>query len=161
MVSLHEMDGRCVFVSPSVLKLTGFTVEETIGTSFYEWTHPDDQALIGRRASERNLLQRPAKTQWRRRRKDNSYIWLETQTDLILDAEGRPHRLLYASRDITERKQAEEHIAERARLADFSAAIGRGRNAESLAGRAASRVRRSDCRAFQRRPRPNLDVESG
>ncbi len=124
MVSLHEMNGLCVFVSPSVLKLTGFTVEETIGKSFYEWTHPDDQALIGRRASERNLLQRPAKTQWRRRRRDGSYIWLETQTDLILDAEGRPHRLLYASRDISERKQAEEHIAERARLADFSAAIG-------------------------------------
>ena len=124
MVSLHEMNGLCIFVSPSVLKLTGFTAEETIGANFYEWAHPDDQSLIGRRSTEGNLLQRPAKTQWRRRRKDGSYIWLETQTDIILDAEGRPHRLLYASRDISERKQAEEHIAERARLADFSAAIG-------------------------------------
>ena len=124
MVSLHEMNGVCIFVSPSVERLTGFTVEETIGRTFYEWTHPDDQALVGRRSSERNLLQNSAKTQWRRRRKDGSYLWLETQTDVIHDAEGKPDRLLYASRDISERKKAEEHIAERARLADFSAAIG-------------------------------------
>ena len=136
MVSLHEMNGLCVYVSPSVLKITGFTVEETIGKSFYEWTHPEDQVLVGRRASERNLLQRPIKTEWRRRRKDGSYIWLETQTDIIRDAEGKPSRLLYSSRDITERKETERRLAERARLADFSAAIGQAvtqtRSLESL-----------------------------
>ena len=46
MVSLHEMDGRCVYASPSVLKTTGFTLEGTLGRNAIDFIHPDDHARL-------------------------------------------------------------------------------------------------------------------
>jgi PAS domain S-box-containing protein len=49
--------------------------------------------------------------------------WWDVMVTPIRDAEGRPEHLLSISREITEQKQAEEEIAQRARLAELRADI--------------------------------------
>ncbi|MBE9126196.1 MULTISPECIES: ATP-binding protein [unclassified Coleofasciculus] len=38
-------DGNWTFLNPSWTRLTGFTVDESLGTNFLNYVHPDDQAL--------------------------------------------------------------------------------------------------------------------
>ncbi|HJU84109.1 MAG TPA: EAL domain-containing protein, partial [Holophagaceae bacterium] len=109
LICLHEPDGRYRYVSPSVRDLLGFEPQELIGVDPYTLFHPDDIPAI--QASHREALapgQGHTFVQYRLRRKDGSYVWMETLTRPIRDAEGRIVKLQTSSRDITARRAAEE-----------------------------------------------------
>ena len=50
----------------------------------------------------------PFDVQCRVRHKDGSYRWLQSRAQALWDEQGRPYRMVGATTDITERKQAEE-----------------------------------------------------
>jgi diguanylate cyclase (GGDEF)-like protein/PAS domain S-box-containing protein len=116
IVSLHELDGRFVYVSPSCRRVTGFDPDALVGTDRLAYVHPDDRERV--RAATQDLIRRhtdgdmapPATAEWRHACRDGSYRWLGTRTELLRDAGGRPFRLLCTSRDISERRQAETFI---------------------------------------------------
>ncbi|HJW08538.1 MAG TPA: PAS domain S-box protein, partial [Holophagaceae bacterium] len=109
LICLHEPDGRYRYVSPSVQDLLGFEPQELIGVDPYTLFHPEDIPAI--QASHKVALD-PAEgktvVQYRLRRKDGTYVWMETLTRQIKDAEGRVTKLQTSSRDITARRAAEE-----------------------------------------------------
>lgn len=117
----RDLDLKCTYVSPSVERLTGYTVEEAMGLSL-EQTYVSDSITrnIGIFREELALEKDGKGEPFRIRtlefeayRKDGSKIWTESRIVFIRDGLGRITGIQGASRDITDRKRAEE---EKARL---------------------------------------------
>ncbi|WP_051360026.1 PAS domain-containing hybrid sensor histidine kinase/response regulator [Adhaeribacter aquaticus] len=112
MICLHEVDGTYIYISSSVKDLLGYTKEELIGTSPYALTHPDDldYSLKDEKrkafASNENFV-----IQHRKRKKDGTYIWVETNIrPIIEETTGKIIKLQSSSRDISERKRNNEAL---------------------------------------------------
>ena len=90
--------------------LLGFAEDELpdLASSFFDRVHPDDLARV--RTETQNHFERrvPFDVQCRVRHKDGSYRWLQSRAQALWDEQGRPYRMVGATTDITERKQAEE-----------------------------------------------------
>jgi len=112
LVCLHEIDGTYIYVSPSSVSITGYTSEELVGRSLYEFLHPDDIAIM-KKAHENAMLQRDAEPNYvtlRFRRKNGNYTWLEKSAKSIRDEDGSFIGLVTSTRPIDIRKKAEEQI---------------------------------------------------
>lgn len=111
MIALHELDGRYIYISPSVEKLLGYNPDELIGCSPYDLFHPED---IERIKKESHDYVKEGKTvvyiQYRIKTKKGNYIWFETSTSPITNSDGKVIQLQTTSRDITDRKEAENTI---------------------------------------------------
>ncbi len=139
MIARHDPDGVCLFVSPTSRTLLGYEPEEMIGHKIFGLVHPDD--LDGFTEGMTKLLVDPAAKSYtyRLRRKDGDYIWVETTGRRIItsaeDSVG-PLEIITVTRDITERKRAEDALAaERERLAVTLRSIGDGVVALDAEGR--------------------------
>jgi PAS domain S-box-containing protein len=110
LVTLQDLHGTILYVSPLCLEMLGYAPEEMVGHPGREFVHPDDLAR-NREEALRSLETGSGECiEWRCRRKDGAYIWLETSLAFCPDAEGKPEYLLSVSRDITERKRLEEQF---------------------------------------------------
>lgn len=109
LVCIHNLEGKYLYVSPSIEELTGFKSEELLGQSPYNFFHPDDVEMINighqeaSKKSQSNLY-----LTYRFLKKDGEYIWLETNTKVFFDDFAMEDRLITSSREIQARKLAEE-----------------------------------------------------
>ncbi len=74
--------------------------------------HPEDRAAMLDGTNREWLDEDLFRLQWRRLRKDGSYLWLETTATQVYDAQGQVYRFVCCSRDISQRKQAEAVLHE-------------------------------------------------
>ncbi|MGH3147403.1 MAG: PAS domain S-box protein, partial [Rubrobacter sp.] len=125
LVCLHEPDGRYIYISPSCQRLLGYAPEELLGTDPYDLFHPEDLERIRSDAHDKALEgQGAVSVTYRIRKKSGEYTWFETLTEPILDESGKVVRLQTASRDVSERKRAEQVLAGVARAkAEFLAEV--------------------------------------
>ena len=109
MLSRQGADGTILYASPVSLKLLGYTSDELMGTSAFEYCHPDDLESV-RAASARLLGHQGIETlTYRIRRRDGAYIWFETTSQGVRDPKtGLVSEVLSVSRDVTERRRMEE-----------------------------------------------------
>jgi PAS domain S-box-containing protein len=113
MISRHTPKGVYLYASPASRTLLGYEPEELVGSSPYEFFHPEDLAQIEK--SHATILELPdiSTVSYRIRRQDGSYIWFETTSRSVRDPEsGNVVELMAVSRDITERKRVEEALRE-------------------------------------------------
>ena len=109
IVCLHKIDGTYLYVSPSITRLMGYLPEQLLGNTPFEYFHPDDfnqpPSKTGnlRKFTSRNM-------QYRFRKKDGSYLWLETTTQPIYGKNRKMISLQTTSRDITDRVQALQEL---------------------------------------------------
>ncbi len=126
--------GKFTYLSPSVQKLRGYSPEECMQQTIADALLPHSletanamlaNAIGSRKPGDDSVFRFLA--QLDQRRKDGSSVPTEVACSLIFDEQGRPLRLIGVTRDITERKQAEEAIAaEKERLATTLRSIGDG-----------------------------------
>jgi two-component system, cell cycle sensor histidine kinase and response regulator CckA len=111
MLSRHGADGTIIYASPVCFTLLGYTVGDLVGNSMFEYCHPDDLEAM-RAATARLIGHQGAETlTYRARRRDGSYVWLETTSQAIRDPKsGLVGEVLSVSRDITERRRLEEEL---------------------------------------------------
>jgi PAS domain S-box-containing protein len=111
VICLHDPDSRYVYVSPSLKTVLGYSPEEVLGRSPYDFLEPDvrEQMLV---PSHQKVTHDkiPDVTLYKTRKKDGSYIWLETKIKPILAPDGTLRYILSASRDVTEREQVEDAL---------------------------------------------------
>jgi len=117
VVAIQAPDGVYTYISPAVQALTGYVPEELAGHPAQEFYHPEDTALTEGTA------------QYRMRRKDGGYIWVETTSRAVRDPlTGETTHIQSVSRDVSERKQAEaDLIAIQTRLRESNQLGGIGR----------------------------------
>jgi PAS domain S-box-containing protein len=117
MISKHTPEGVYTYASPACRSLLGYDPGDLVGHDAYEFFHPDDLEAILETHS--TILERPDTYAvcYRIRRKDGSYTWFETTSRTVWDPEtDEVLEIVAVSRDVTERKQAEERVLFQAHL---------------------------------------------
>jgi PAS domain S-box-containing protein len=113
MISRHTLEGVYLYASPACRRMLGYEPDELVGEGAYDFLHSDDLAAI--RASQVAILEQPVvhTVRYRMRHKDGSYLWVETASHALRNAEtGEVEEILAITRDITERRREEEALRE-------------------------------------------------
>jgi two-component system cell cycle sensor histidine kinase/response regulator CckA len=115
---IHEPGPRIVFVNEAFEKVTGYSFDEAVGRSprFLQGSDTDRQAL--RDICDALAQQKPIRRQVINYGKDGTEYCFDTDIVPIFDVAGRCTHFVAIQRDITERRKAEERIAEQASFLD-------------------------------------------
>lgn len=111
-----DLNGRFTYLSPSVEKLRGYTVEEVMKQSKEELLCPDSLALMEKGLEDaiyyvqNNLPFKVFRGDMEQPCKDGSTVWTDLTVSGIYDKDGQFLGMLGVSRDITDRKKMEEEI---------------------------------------------------
>lgn len=106
---------RITYISPSVERMRGYSVEEAMLLSLEETLTPESLEKVAKTLGEEivreaagNIDPNRAKTiEVKQYCKDGSSRWAEVTTTFLRDEEGKAVGLLGVTRDITDRKRAE------------------------------------------------------
>jgi diguanylate cyclase (GGDEF)-like protein/PAS domain S-box-containing protein len=101
-------NGRRTYVSPACRWLLGWEPAEVMTIPTRDGVHPDDVALL----MEAWKVQEPHHLIYRMRRKDQSYVWVESISQALPVPEGAPAERLLVVRDIDDRIAAERKLME-------------------------------------------------
>jgi PAS domain S-box-containing protein len=113
-----DMDLHLTYVSPSVRRLRGYDAEvestlpigRILTAESLEKAMATFQEQMAREASEVGNPSQSWTMDLEAYRKDGSTVWVEEKVSFLRDSDGRPIGLLGVTRDISERKQAEDEL---------------------------------------------------
>jgi PAS domain S-box-containing protein len=131
LVTITDLEGRILFLSPSTDQLLGRGAQERVGRSLYEFIHPADVERVHAAFDEAVQSGEPGRPiEYRCRHRDGDWRVLESIAGRCLDPRGMM-LMLVQSRDATERsatsgKDAQAHALEEA--ASLSGSIARDFN---------------------------------
>ncbi|MGD8403313.1 MAG: PAS domain S-box protein [Anaerolineales bacterium] len=111
-----DLNLHSTYTSPSVRRLRGFDAEDAMSQSLEEAMTPESLEIAFKALEEELVKEKlPDKDLSRSRtlefeilRKNGSTIWVETTMTFLRDACGQPTEILGVTRDITDRKRAEQ-----------------------------------------------------
>jgi PAS domain S-box-containing protein len=110
IISVHAADGTIWYLSPSLTHVLGYEVEEVIGTGILDYVHPDDQHKFFRQERAQELQEQDSLIiRYRIRKKDETYLWLETIIKPVVD-HNEVIKLVCTSRNITGQRIAQEKL---------------------------------------------------
>ncbi|MBP6424096.1 MAG: PAS domain-containing sensor histidine kinase [Flavobacterium sp.] len=108
LVCLHNLDTTFEYISPSIVKLMGYTSEELIGELPMNFVHPNDLLLIqnsfGSFISEEE--DENAHVEARFRNKKGDYVWFEIKATIVKE-NGKPISFQTSARNITQQKEVQ------------------------------------------------------
>jgi len=114
---------RFIYMSPSVQDLRGYTVEEVMQQNLEESLTPESFEMVKVALTERLVnLKQASQAQAHfidlvdQPHKDGHIVHTEVSSTLILDENGQPDLLLGTSRDISQRHNLEQKIAQSKKL---------------------------------------------
>ncbi|MEW6709892.1 MAG: PAS domain S-box protein [Candidatus Riflebacteria bacterium] len=117
VIWIMDISGNFLFVSPSVEKLRGFSVEEVIAQPAFSAIHDDDRRLVERVfATGVELIEKgvtripPGKVRLRQLCKNGSYVWTEVIADYVFNDSREFLFVLGFSRNIQEQVACEEKL---------------------------------------------------
>lgn len=99
---------RFLYVSPSIARLLGYDPSEILGVSCWDYIHPDDRKRV-REALRSGAETGESSAEFRFRKADGSYLWIESNGRLIARPSGEKQALVF-SHNIDDRKRAEEAL---------------------------------------------------
>jgi PAS domain S-box-containing protein len=112
-ISRIDAERNLIYCSPSVERVFGIKAEELIGHNAYERIHSDDVEIVRRRALDAVAAHTPLlRVEYRYLHGRGDYVWVESSLRLLFDENGAYAGAIVGSRDITERKLAEEALRE-------------------------------------------------
>ena len=113
LITILDEEGTISYESPAIERMLGYRPEERVGQSAFVYFHPDDtersKAAFAEALDPPGEIRPPVEV--RLRHKDGSWRHMETIRTNLLD-DPAVKGVVSNSRDVTERKQAEEKIRE-------------------------------------------------
>lgn len=110
LICQHQLDGTFLYVSNSSIEISGYTPSELVGKSPFDIIHPDDKEKLMFTILSMDDPDKAYNVVYRGRKKDGTYVWLETFGKLIIDKNNEVIGIQSSSRDISERIKAEEEV---------------------------------------------------
>lgn len=110
LIATIDPEGNFLYVSPSHQTVLGMDRLEKSG-KLYDWIHPEDQKLVQEEVGELTGKQKVSSIlEFRLKAANGKVIFAESKISTITDESGRIKKLLFATRDMTERKNWEQKI---------------------------------------------------
>ena len=110
LIALTDLEGN-YRMAGNAHGVLGYDVEYLIGKNVMDFVHPEDVAFVDARFGE--LLKSPGRNRtvvYRNRRSDGDYLWFESTGTILKDDDGSPEQILFSTRDITDRRLAEQAL---------------------------------------------------
>lgn len=128
LITVIDHDGRRLYASPGYSKIFGYSGDELLGTPMDDQIHPDDRETILAVRLEAFEKGTAPRQEYRFRRKDGEWRMLESNASPVRNHLGEIEKIVVVSRDVTERKLAEQMLRQRddqLRQAQKMEAVGR------------------------------------
>lgn len=111
MITRLSLNGEIYYVSPACKTILGYSPDELTGMYIIDLIHEKDQQSVKDMFKQTANEDTSFTVTYRARQKDGNHIWLETSARAILEPISKDVlEIQSASRDITERKRAEEAL---------------------------------------------------
>ncbi|NMO08459.1 PAS domain S-box protein [Methanobacterium subterraneum] len=110
VVGQINSEGIITYFSPSIKQFTGFNPSDVLGKGLSDLVHPDDQEIVSGVIQQAIITRQPVTIEYQVKKSDGSYLWVEALGKAVYDAEGNFESLVFNSRDITDRKNAEKEL---------------------------------------------------
>ena len=120
VITIYEEDGHIRYISPSVERIFGYSQQDMIGHSDKEYIKSEGVAVF--EEMFRQLLENPIESvtvQYVYQTKYNNEVWVETTGNNLLH-DPAVNGIVLNSRDITERKRAEQEERMRSKMQALS-----------------------------------------
>ncbi|MBJ7484688.1 PAS domain-containing protein [Brevundimonas sp.] len=121
VIATYGPDGVFSYLSPSVSELLGYSPEEMIGRTPYDFMVPEDHARIAREFRQAAKTRLPLTVEYRAVTKDGSVRWLEARSRYQRDENDVIVEVNDSVRDVTERREREVALAEARAMAEVAA----------------------------------------
>lgn len=110
-----DLEGHFTYVSPSVYQLRGYTSEEVIKQSFADALTPDSakKVLEGMKVFKETGTIPSSYFELEQPCKDGSIVLTEVNFSVLHGEDGKPYSILGVSRNITQRKIAEDELKQK------------------------------------------------
>ncbi len=109
LIAIVDLEGRRLYNSPSY-RLLLEDPEELLGTDSFMDIHPEDREKVRRAFHEVVSSGNGKHLDYRLMGIDGKVCFIESQSNLLKDEAGRPAGVVIVSRDISQRKRAEESL---------------------------------------------------
>lgn len=127
-----DAEGNWTYLNQAWQEITGFEVERSLGRNFLEWVHPDErEATIELFTNVVKGLEDYCHHQTRYLTAGGTYRWLELRAAVLYDDTGQVDGNAGVLMDISDRRRAEEQLAEEAHILEM---IARGTPLEQTLG---------------------------
>jgi PAS domain S-box-containing protein len=111
VISLFDADFNLLYISPSCEKMMGYTHTDFQSMSVMDLLHPEELDGFLEKLNQDVVSGKSVSTyEHRFRHKDGHYIWVESVSNRRFDADGVDVETLVSTRDVTERKLADQRI---------------------------------------------------
>ncbi|MCX5823006.1 MAG: PAS domain S-box protein [Deltaproteobacteria bacterium] len=118
VITVIDLNLRFTYVSPAIMRLRGYTAEEATAQTLEQVMTPESLQIIAKVFEEEMKLEASGTADPGRSRileleqykKDGSIVWIENDLSFIRDEAQKPVGIISLSRDITDRKRAEEEL---------------------------------------------------
>ncbi|MFB9719862.1 putative bifunctional diguanylate cyclase/phosphodiesterase [Planobispora longispora] len=114
VITINDVDGKYVYISPSVEAILGISVRQWLGRPVHDFVHPDDRDAL--MEMSHRLRERPGVTatcQVRMRHADGGWRWAEVVSTNRMD-DPTVRGIVSNTRDITETKRFQDELAHQA-----------------------------------------------
>jgi PAS domain S-box-containing protein len=111
MIAVVDEQGRRLYNSPAYMTVLGYSMQELLDSSPFDWIHPLDRERVQNAAELARCTGKVQRLEYRMKHKDGSWRVLESTANVILSSSGKMEGLVIVNRDITERKRAEDLLA--------------------------------------------------
>jgi PAS domain S-box-containing protein len=126
VITVMDMNLRFTYVSPSIMRIRGYTPEEALAQTFEEVMTPESLQIIAKVFEEEMRLEvsgtadpdRIRSVEVEQYRKDGSIVLMENHLSFMRDAAKKPVGIISVSHDITQRRQAEKALNKSKTLLD-------------------------------------------
>ena len=110
-ITITDLEGRIRLTSSAALGMFGYqSPDEAQGRLLIEFLVPEDRERAGGSVALMHQGAAASASEYRGLRADGSTFNLEVSGELMRDAQENPTGMVFISRDISERKRAEEHL---------------------------------------------------
>ncbi len=110
VISRYDIDGRLVYISPSVERVLGYPPEESMKQSWVDYAHPEDGKHIASEIVAMYADRQTRRISYRMMAKSGEYMWLESAVTPLFGNKGEYQGMITCTRDITEQKTREQEL---------------------------------------------------
>lgn len=109
IISLHSLNGKLLFLSPSFEQFTGMPHEKMMHNSEIWPVYPDDKQIVIDALESMKTNSQSRSVEYRYIKKDKSIGWVESTFQIVYSS-NLPESIATITRDITSRKEVEKAL---------------------------------------------------